>query len=627
MIISIQLAPDAPEAAAFAAQELRRYLRRMLPGVSVELGGGQGAVIALELLPAGEEEPDTFQVELSPAGGRIAGNRPIALLTGVYDCLYRLGCRFPSPDPAEELVPEIRPGDLSLRYTRAASYRHRGVCIEGANSLENIRDFIAWMPKIGFNSFFLQFKVPYTFLARWYHHENNPLLPAERYDIEDARRDTALLVREIKKRGMALHSVGHGWTGQVLGYESVAWKPEALPLPEEKRPLAALINGKRELFLGIPMDTNLCLSEPEALDRFASLVVDYAREHPETDYLHIWLADEYNNVCECPRCRSVTPTDQYVRLLNEIDRRLTALGLKTKLVFLLYQELLWPPARERLNDSGRFVLMFAPISRTFEQAYSLKEAGGRLPPYRRNRIVLPHNLAENLAFLRLWQREFSGGGFVYDYPLGRAHYGDPGYLHISRVIGRDIRQLKEMGLDGYISCQELRAGLPNYLPNYVMGRMLFDREEKPESLFGEYFRAVYGEAYETARAYLSALSELDCCDYINGIGPREDRETARRARQMQAVCDRFAPALEQNRASGPAWRRLCYHLSYTRLLAGALESLASGEKEQASARWLALRRLLRENESAFQAWLDVYRVLEVTVKYTGFDAGTAGRSI
>ena len=75
---------------------------------------------------------------------------------------------------------------------KTASLRHRGVCIEGADSLENILDFIDWLPKMGYNSFFLQFKLPYTFMARWYHHENNPLLPEEEFDTERAEAYTAV---------------------------------------------------------------------------------------------------------------------------------------------------------------------------------------------------------------------------------------------------------------------------------------------------------------------------------------------------------------------------------------------------------------------------------------------------
>ena len=144
--------------------------------------------------------------------------------------------------------------------------------------------------------------------------------------------------RELRRRGLLLHTVGHGWTREVLGYETTAWE-KAWPLAEEKRPFAAMVNGRRELYLDIPADTNLCLSNPDTAKHFEDLVVEYAENHPDVDYLHIWLADEYNNVCECAQCRRTTLSDQYVALLNEIDRRLTAERLDTRLVFLLYQEL------------------------------------------------------------------------------------------------------------------------------------------------------------------------------------------------------------------------------------------------------------------------------------------------
>ncbi len=592
----------------FAAAQLRDYLGRMLPA------DGPEAVFALSVRPARQGENDAFRVDVSPEGGAIEGNSPRAVLLGVYDLLHALGCRFWAPGRENELVPALGREALAARYEKAASYRHRGVCIEGADSRENILRFIDWLPKLGYNSFFLQFKNPYAFLSRWRRHDNNPLLPPEPCDIADAESVLAEAREEMARRGLALHTAGHGWTGEALGYEALSWNRSPAPLAADMRPLAAELNGVRGLYHGVPAETNLCLSDPRARKRLISLVTDYARRSRGVDYLHVWMADYYNNVCECAACRKTTLSDQYVSLLNEIDRRLTDLGLDTRIVFLLYQELLWPPIREKLTHPDRFVMMFAPISRTFERSYD-PDAAGTVPAYVRNRIVLPGQLEENLAFLRGWQARFAGDSFLYDYPLGRAHYGDLGYIHIARIIHDDVSKLDRLGLNGYISCQELRSGSPNFLPNYVMGRTLFNKNEDLDALVREYFAAVYGPEADRAFRFLAALSELDVCDYLNGIGPREDPAAAEKMDRAAALCRDFA---EGPLPEGAAWERLAYHARYGALLAEALNLLARGRTAEASAAWERMARFIRAGEAAYQPWLDVYRVLDVTRAYTGF---------
>lgn len=679
---------DSPQAVAYAAEELEAYLKKMLPELEdcdwtmrLEVAGAQGTETETALAPdtgaracrhpgtaeirrggklapdigaracrredenehgctaAPDRENDSFRVNVTAEGGMITGNCPRSVLLGVYDYLHYLGCRFLMPGREGEHIPRITKEKLPADYAKTASFYHRGVCIEGADSFENVREFIDWLPKVGYNSFFLQFKVPYAFLARWYHHEKNPYREAESFTYEDARRCMKLLEAELKKRDLLLHKVGHGWTGEVLGYETGSWDAVKEPLRETEKSFAALVDGVRGLYKGAPMNTNLCYHNHEAADRFAEKVTAYARENPEVDYLHIWLADEYNNVCECAECRKTTVSDQYAALLNEIDRRLREEGLDTRIVFLLYQELLWPPVKERLKNPQRFVLMFAPISRTFEKSYALEQISGTLPEYVRNKITLPTNLGENLAFLRAWQAQFAGDSFVYDYPLGRAHYGDFGYVHIARIIGEDIKKLKKLGLDGYISCQELRAALPNALPNYVMGRVLFEEQADVEALIGEYFEAAYGKKAKDAKAYLEALSALKCCDYLNGKGERADARMAERMRQIQKICGAFKSeqyfqesdtedgtreSCGGSRLDGngqPArlfWELLAFHKEYVQRLAGAMELLAMGRQQEADERWSDFRQYLCEREDEFQPYLDVYRVLEVTEKYTGF---------
>src|SRR5699024_1422879 len=119
------------------------------------------------------------------------------------------------------------------------SFKHRGVCIEGADSFENICDFIDWLPKIGMNSFFIQFENPYSFLKRWYEHEFNPYLEKEPFTNELAQEMSDRIDNEMQIRGLIHHRVGHGWTSETLGYSSKYGWESGLKLPDEKKSLVA----------------------------------------------------------------------------------------------------------------------------------------------------------------------------------------------------------------------------------------------------------------------------------------------------------------------------------------------------------------------------------------------------
>ncbi len=644
MVISLIYMEKENRTLAYAASEAKKYLRRMLPGAEVSVAAAEdgaeaaasgraaetgetpesGFVISLEIRSDSATRNDHFDIRTGSGGGYIAGNNARSVLIGVYYYLYLLGCRFLGPGKELELVPELTDaGRLSQSYSHTASYYHRGVCIEGSESLQNALDFIDWLPKLGYNTCFIQFQIPYTFFARWYRHEGNPLLAPEEFTAQDAARFSDMMTEELKKRDLLLQMVGHGWTGESIGIPSMDWKASDIRISGKQRSMLAQVDGKREFFHGIPMNTNLCYSNPDVVEAFSESAVRYAATHPGVDYLHVWLADECNNLCECEECVKDVPTDQYIRILNVIDEKLTAKGLDTRIVFLLYQELLWPPVKETLRNPDRFVLMFAPISRSFNSAYQLD---GELPPvpaYERNHITLPVNLSQNLAHLRAWQKHFDGDGFVYDYHLGRAHYGDFGYIHISRIIHDDVVQLGKLGLDGQISCQEFRAGMPNFLPNYMMGRMLLDAERGFDEVTEEYYRAAYGDGWKTVLGYLSELSELCDCDYFNRKGPRTNPDIAARMDKARRLTESFAKSeyFSTEPACGLQARfreMLRYHCTYIPYLEKAMCELASGQTEAAKESWMRFIDTIRENELSFQPYLDVYRIYEVSLNYAGF---------
>ena len=593
---------------AFAAEELIAHMGMLDLAADVQMPVELGVDTALT--------GDSYRYAFAEEGGYVTGSNPRSVLLGVYAYLRDLGFVFAMPGKAGTVAPNIGRVEELLRQEvrHTAPFGHRGVCIEGADSLENVLDMVDWLPKVGFNAFFIQFGKPDVFFNRWYNHENNPLLPPEPKTREELDAMEEAVSRAMALRGILDHRVGHGWIAEALGYENTGWREEQKPLAEERIPLTALLGGKRGLWANCPTNTNLCYSRPEARRLLNEQVVRYAKAHPDRDYVHFWLADSFNNVCECADCAATTVADQYVQMLNELDEMLTREGLNTKIVFLLYQELLYAPMRERIRNPGRFCLMFAPISRTFETSYPVGGPRAEIRPYVRNRLRLPETVEENLAHYFSWKETYTGDSFFFDYPLGRAHYGDLGYMKLAKVIYDDIHALKALGTNGYMSCQELRAANPTAFPNYVMGQSLLDDTIPYETMKRTYFQALYGEHWEAVTEYLEELSRLSDTDYFNNHGPRFRPDLAPRFARVEEVVDRF---LSTHPAVDGQWEYLHFHGEYCRLLSRALEKLCLGEREAAGEAFTVFCDFIRRQELTRQSRLDVYRVINVAVNYTG----------
>ncbi len=608
---------------AFAGSELLNHLNMLHADPAA---GPEDYPVHLSVEPCADHPAaiDWFSYRFTRQQGQICGSSPRSVLLGVYDYLRRLGFVFLRPGRGGTYVPHLPSSEARFveEPGKTADFPHRGVCIEGANSLDNVLDFIDWLPKIGCNSFFVQFKKPDIFLERWYSHTLNPLLPAEEKTREQLDQMEVAITEAMTLRGLTDHRVGHGWTGEAIGCANTGWREESPDLPPEKEALLAQIGQKRGLWHGIPTNTNLCYSNPEAQKLLIEQVVTYARQHPSVSYIHFWLADEYNNVCECAKCAQTTLSDQYVQILNQLDARLTQEGLDTKIVFLLYQELLYAPLKSGLEHPERFCLMFAPISRTFEKPYPKHPVKVPLRPYVRNKLRLPESVEENLTHYFNWKQRFTGDCFFYDYPLGRAHYGDFGYMKIAKVIYDDIHALKALGSNGYMSCQELRAMAPSGFPNYVMGLSLLDLSIPYEQMQQTYFRAMFGPNYDSVIAYLEQLSELSDTDYFNGHGPRKQPEKKVAFHHIAQTAMAFLMDMDQMQQPDPQhdenWDFLKFHGRCCILLSFGLAALCDGDQASADAHFREFCDYIRRHETQWQQHLDVYRIIEVATKYTGF---------
>ena len=611
---------------SFAAQELSRCIKAM-SGASGILCMRKAAYQAEQgvlylgceafagELPAVADPglDDGIYVHVDHGTGVIAGTNARSVLIGVYRFLHVCGCRWVRPGADGEYIPRGDASGWIVHIREAASYRHRGLCIEGSNSFEHIAEIIAWLPKVGMNSYFNQFLVPFTFFDRWYSHKNNPHKTPEPVSVEDVRGMTAMLVDEIKKRGLLYHAVGHSWTCEPFGIEGSSWDTKDYFVSEEAAKTLAQVNGKRELWGGIPLNTNLCYSQDCVRGRITDAIREYCLAHPSVDFLHFWLADGSNNHCECEGCRDTLPADYYVRMLNELDDKLTDAGITTKIVFLIYVDLLWEPKTDIIQNPDRFVLMFAPITRTYSSAFTdgLAETEPELAPYVRNRLTMPRSVTENVARLRRWQQQFSGDSFDFDYHLMWDHYGDQGYTTASRVLFRDMQNLDKLGLNGMISCQTQRVFLPTGLPVYAMARALWDKNADFDAVESEYFTSTFGSRSGQAAEYLHGLTRLFDPVALRGERPLDALKYEAIPGYVHAFLPQIeeAAALEADPVQKQSWDYLRTHAMLCIRLGAMLSAAARGNLALRDILWQQVIEFLSENENKLSMVFDMFEFI------------------
>lgn len=574
--------------------------------------------IVLEVQTPVNNEVDEYciDVDLAASCGFIRGSNPRSVLFGAYRLLREIGFSWVRPGAAGEIVPK-RPAVLPhIKVSDRAFYRYRGICIEGAVSRENVLDFIHWQVKYGINSYFIQFQDAYTFFARWYCHEENPLLPPEPFDRQRAAALTAEVRQEVIRLGLDLHMVGHGWTCEPLGIHGEGWYQSTQEIAPEIRQYLAQVNGKRELWGGIALNTNLCYGNPQVRQIMIKSIVDYARKNQDVNILHFWLGDAANNHCECELCTALKPADWYIELLNGVDNELAAAGLNTKIVFLIYCDLLWPPEQKKLQESDRFILMFAPISRSYSRSFSpgnAEQNAPELPEYVRNQIKLPDSPELNLAFLRKWQAGFSGSGFSFDYHFMWDHYKDPGNMQITRVFYDDCRQLTELGLHGLVSCQTQRAFFPHGLGMAILGTTLWDKQKSFENIRQEYFQAAYGDDHPAALEYFETVSELFTPAMLRGeTDEKTNLEIIGKFPEYAQIAGKVQPFIQRNlnnpsAARRESWRQLVLHVEMCNLWIDFLTATVNNAAPEKAMESLLSWAQSHENE--LQSSLDIFELV------------------
>lgn len=606
----------------FAAEELKKYLRMMMPdagnykicydpyakdgyrlGLLSDFGFDCSDVENLEL-------DDLIYVDCDREGGIIAGSNPRSVLLAVYEYLRKMGCRWLFPGVDGEYIPIKDTVPVKLRHK--PSMRYRGQCNEGSEYQASMLEAIAFAPKVGMNVFMTEFFIPNCYYDSYYNHRNNennrPPEPVAAEQVLQWKRECE---SEIEKRGLQFHDIGHGWTCEPLGIDSLNNFMSDDQLPDDARRFVALRDGKRRLFNDRPRHTEFCMSNTEARKRVVDYIADYAASHGTADYLHVWLADARNNHCECEECRAHTASDWYVILLNELDRELTLRNDKTRIVFIVYTDTTFAPETEVITNQDRFTLMLAPITRSFTHSLPTVIEKAPVPKYERNKIILPSRVEDYFLHLDEWKKMWHGPCIAYEYHFWRHQYYDVPGINIAKVVSEDVKAYERNGIQGIIEDGSQRSFFPNGFAFYVYARTLFDTSLSYEELLEDYFYVAYGEAWRDIYDYLERLGKAFDFEFIEqeksldySVSKFYNPPHAEQIRTVPSITAEGVRIIKENynspyRVRTFSIRLLEMHAEYANLFAEALAYKALGADKSAWEKYFEFRDEIGKREAEF----------------------------
>jgi len=593
---------------AFAREELEKYLAKL--GVKTQISLGCFEDFSVEMQLKDPYRDDAYAISVKDKKGYIAGSNPRSVLLGVYRLLEEWGITWVRPGPNGTHYPKTaNTKDIDIK--EAADKRHRIMCIEGAISIENALDMIEWIPKVGFNGYYIQFSKGHEFFQRWYEHQYSTVKEPEPYTVEQSEEYVKLMSKEIKKRGLLLHRMGHGWNCTAFGLPDDGWhKYEYEDIPQEFHDICALVDGERKCWNNRPLQTQLCYSNPLVHEKLVNQVLKYAEENPDVDVIHYWLGDWYNNCCECDDCMKVDRySAHYINMVNAITDKLVEKGLKTQIVFSIGTNRAHPTATE-IKNPDNMMMMFAPISRTYGQSFPDDFYVKTIPPYKHNGFVLPVTVDDNLAYLHEWRKYYKGDAIDFDYHLMWDHIFDAGGEAIAKIAHEDMKNFDNLTLDGFISCQLQRNAFPSSIAMTSIGKSLWNHGIDFEKMKRDLYAATFGEdAVDILCDYFALLSKSFDIAVIRDQKPLNAPEFKAGLEASVKAMEDIAPFIEahlnvEDPCQKDSWKYLNIHRKIYSLLGQSIIARIDADYEKAEELKKQSQQVAFENEDEIQPVLD-----------------------
>lgn len=613
----------------FAAEELKKYLLMMdlaCTGINIcydpdakdgfRLGLLQDFGIPFE----GKDlrTDDVVHIDTDEKGGILAGSNYRSILFAVYRFLKLNGCRFFAPGPDGEYIP--RKSIEPQKYHKLADHVLRGHTIEGRPSCENVLDYIDYHAKQELNTFSTM--MAYSYMSRYYNHDQlEASRELEPIDAETVNQWARLFESEAIKRGQDLTGGSHIFVPIVFGMnpdDRFRYKSGELQPTEEMKSRMAMLNGKRDVYHNDIFFTQFCMSRADLRQIYVDAVVDFAKANPHLKVIGCSLGDLPRNHCECEECRKLRPTDYYVMILNEIDRRLTEEGIDdVKLVLSTYVDQMFTPIQERIKNPDRFYMALCPIYRSYASSFTEDTAFPAPQEYVRNNWVSPRTMEELLANFKEWQKIFSGNSYIFEYHFYVHQYRDLGLMNMSRRLYEDVLALELLGMDGYQEDGSNKSFFPHGFHGIVYAETLVNKDLDYEALKQDYFAHAYGPDWKAALGYFEKLSQLIDHSYMCGdkqIDPTQsiyyDPERVKDFEQVHNLAAQgraLAAAHKQmpHRIQVMHWRMLDRHTEWCDLIADCMIAKCKGQDVLAQEMWKKAVDQFSKYDMELDKWFDM----------------------
>ncbi len=624
------------EAIDFAAEELKKYLRMMRPDAgNVKISYNEKATdgfrlglmsdFGLDTSDALDTElDDIIYVDTKANEGIIAGSNPRSVLFAVYEYLKKQGCGFYYPGFDGEFIPTSNTTDekdlanVKHRFVPTTRYRGQSVFYYDTEQV----DFLA---KLGINTAMIEFFNPgvneYTF------DYDNPLGSGK-----ELNKDFALQVKrkceiEVAKRGLHFHDIGHGWITEALGFDNSLGRDDKPNRPnfkypgyhtslysEEQRSYLAMTNGERKFIFGKPMFTQICMSNEVARRKIVDFIANYSKTHSNIDYLHVWLGDLPNNHCECEKCRTRIPSDWYMIFLNELDLELSRREDKMKVVFIAYTDTIWAPLYEKIKNNDRFLLLVAPIERSYSMTYPETLHEVKLNPFVLNKCKFPESLYEDFAYIKEWDRAFVGDKITFEYHFWRHMTYDMTGIEIARRVFEDAKAYAENGFSGFIQCGYPCLYFPTALAYYVYARTLYNDALSFDELVAEYLGGLFGEGFEKIYEIFKKINEILPFKYVSSSeallrkNVYVDKERAEKIPEIKTVLDMEREFIEarndtKSRAEMTALKVLDKHIEFVSIMSEVFLAKAKGENDIAAEKFEEMKAKMARHKPLLSKYL------------------------